>query len=152
MLLIFGDLYEQTYTEKDWQNKPCSALDAFNCLCTWWKWLPPGDVLWYHVDIVFQRPRILWEKERGCVCLWLSDFPKLIKLEPHVLFFSDLKIMLVVHLAKKNLPNKSGSNSWINDCSKTHEFSILYLVLLSTLKDQFSLLFFFFFFAGNCMV
>lgn len=53
---------------------------------------------------------------------------------------------------KKMLLNKSGSNNWINDCSKTYEFSIL-CHLGPSLTFYFKILVFIaIFYAGNYIV
>lgn len=49
----------------------------------------------------FKDQEFFGEKKKCCVCLWLSKFPKLIKLGSFVLSFSNLKIILVICLAKK---------------------------------------------------
>lgn len=113
----------------------------------WIKYMPLGEFLWYHIDpiSILEARNSLGKRERLYLFMTVK-LPKLIKLESFVLFFFGLEIILVIHWEMKKLPNKSGSNNWINNCSKTHEFSVLYhsghSLILKFKRSEFLLVFY----------
>lgn len=53
-------------------NKPRSSMDALNYLCTWLKWMPLGDFLWYHVDTVSISKVKNSLGKRGGLCAFMT--------------------------------------------------------------------------------